>query len=443
LHTICVILLTVNMNILFISKNGMAADLARKLHNEGHHVKLYIDDKKLKPIFDYIVPKITNWKKELAWVRKGLIIFDDCGFGKVQDDLRMKGFNVFGGNALADEIEYDREFSTKVFQKYGIKTFPAKTFKNVLEAAEHAIENPGQWVIKREGDNSKFVSYVGEDDDGKDVIALLKNYSVIKNINKQPISLQQRAHGIEIGVARYFNGKKWVGPIEMNVEHPHLFSGGIGQFTTEMGTVAWYTEKENALYKKTLAKLEPMLRESGYKGDFAVNCIVDKKNAYALEMTPRLGSPISHLHQELHDSPWGDFLMAIAKGEDYKLKYKKGYGVVITLAVPPFPFQKIFTTGICHGLTLNLGKCTSKDIEHIHFDEVSKRISGDKEHYYISGHDGFVGYVTSVDKTVKKSCLNALKITQKIHVPKLFYRIDIGHKFEDVDLPNLKKWGWL
>ncbi len=71
------------MNILYISKNGMAADLARKLVAEGCNVKLYIEDKKLKQIFDFIVPKVTNWKKELAWLKKGLIIFDVCGFGKV------------------------------------------------------------------------------------------------------------------------------------------------------------------------------------------------------------------------------------------------------------------------------------------------------------------------------------------------------------------------
>lgn len=431
------------MNILYISKNGMAADLAKKLVAEGCSVKLYIEDKKLKQIFDFIVPKVTNWKKELAWVKKGLIIFDDCGFGKVQDDLRKKGFNVFGGNALADKIEYDREFTTKIFQKYGIKTFEAKTFQNVLEAAEYAIEHPAQWVIKREGDNSKFVSYVGEDLDGKDVISLLKNYSVIKKINRQPISLQQRAHGIEIGVARYFNGNNWVGPIEMNVEHPHLFSGSIGQFTTEMGTVAWYTEHENNIYKKTLKKIEPMLRESGYKGDIAINCIVNKNDIYALEMTPRLGSPITHLQQELHESPWSEFLMAVAKGQDYKLKYKKGYGVVVTLAVPPFPFQKIFTTGICHGLTLNLNKCSNKDLEHIHFDEISKRTNGENDSYYISGYDGFVGYVTYSDKTIRKASERALNTAKKVHVPKLFYRVDIGHNFEDRDLPNLKKWGWL
>lgn len=431
------------MNILFISKKGMAVDLSRKLLAEGHSVKLYIDDKKLKSIFDYIVPKVTDWKKELAWVKKGLIVFDDCGFGKIQESLRKKGYNVFGGNMLADKIEYDREFTNAIFNRFNIQTFETKTFRNILEAAEYAMEHPTQWVIKREGDNSKFVSYVGEDLDGKDAITLLKNYSVIKGINKQPVSLQKRAQGIEIGVARYFNGNNWVGPIEMNVEHPHLFSGDVGQFTDEMGTVAWYTETENRLYKETLEKIEPVLRESNYKGDIAINCIVNKHNLYALEMTPRLGSPITHLQQELHESSWADFLMAVAQGKDHKLKYKKGYGVVITLAVPPFPFQKVFTAGICHGLTLNLKKCTAKDLEHIHFDEISKRTNGIEDQYYISGHDGFVGYVTATDKMISRASEKALAIARKIHVPKIFYRNDIGLKFEKEDLPNLKKWGWI
>jgi phosphoribosylamine---glycine ligase len=430
------------MNILFISKSAIGIDLVRKLQNEGHNVKLYIEDKRVKECFSFMVKKITNWKKELVWVKDGLIIFDDCGYGKIQDDLRKKGFNVFGGNAVADKIEYNREYTTSIFEKYKINTFKTKTFKNILDAAEFAIKHRGQWVIKREGNNTKFVSHVGEDHDGRDVIMLLKNYSVMKNLNKQSVSLQKRIQGIEIGVGRYFNGNNWVGPIEMNVEHPHLFSGAVGPFTSEMGTVAWYTEKENKLYKETLAKLETFLREINYKGDIGINCIVNKNKVYALELTPRIGTPIIHLQSEIHTSPWGEFLLAIAKGENYKLKYKKGYGVVMTLAVPPFPFGNLFQTNVCYGLSINIKKTTKEERKHIHFEEVSRR-PDKEEFYYVSGHDGYVCYTTAVGKTISIAHKKSLSIAQKIHVPKIFFRNDIGLDFEKESLPKLKKWGWV
>jgi phosphoribosylamine---glycine ligase len=430
------------MNILFISKDGNAVDLARKLKEEGHDVKLFIEKKRAKKIFGFIVEKIEDWKSELHWVGKdGLIFFDDSVYGKIQDKLRKKGFNVFGGCEIADKIEYDREFTYRILKKYGVKTSKIKTFNNMIEAAEYASEKPKAWVIKREGDNSKFVSYVGHDKDGKDVIELLKNYSILKGVNKEPVSLQERIDGIEIGVGRFFNGTNWVGPIEINIEHPHLFSGNVGQFTSEMGTLAWYTDKENRLYKETLKKLEPFLKEIKYKGDFAINCIVNNKNAFALELTPRIGTPIIHLQKEIHKSSWGEFLLAIAKGENFDLEWKKGFGIVITIAVPPFPFQKYFPTEVCHGLTLDLNNCSKEDLNHIHLEEVSKRPNNND--YYISGYDGYICYTTSLATTIHESNNRALAIAKKIHAPKIFFRNDIGLKFEKEDLPKLKKWGWL
>jgi phosphoribosylamine---glycine ligase len=430
------------MNILFISKSAAGIDLVRTLQNEGHNVKLFIEDKRVKSCFDFMVKKIDNWKKELVWSKDGLIIFDDAGYGKIQDDLRKKGFNVFGGGELADKVEFDREYTDTLFQKSGIKTFKTKSFKTVIEAAEYAIKHRDLWVIKRDKDNSKFISYVSQDSKGRDSIELLKNYSIIKGLNNQPVSLQRKIEGIEIGVGRFFNGENWIGPIEMNVEHPHLFAEDVGQFTSEMGTVAWYTDKENRLYKETLKKLETFLKGIKFKGDVAINCIVNAKDAYALELTPRIGSPIIHLQQEIHESPWGEFLLAIAKGENYDLKWKKGYGVVMTLAVPPFPFGKFFPTDVCHGLSVDLNGSTKEDLKHLHFEEVSKR--PDKhEHYYISGHDGYVGYTTGLSKTISGAQKKALVLAKKIHVPKMFYRNDIGLKFEKEHLPKLKKWGWI
>ena len=59
-----------------------------------------------------------------------------------------------------------------------------------------------------------------------------------------------------------------------------------------------------------------------------------------MEATARLGSPIVHLHSEIHKSPWGEFLYAIAKGENYNLKWEKGFGLVVLVAIPPFPYTE-------------------------------------------------------------------------------------------------------
>ena len=56
------------------------------------------------------------------------------------------------------------------------------------------------------------------------------------------IVIQKKVEGVEIAVARFFNGSDWVGPIEINVEHKDLFNGNLGPKTGEMGTLLWYID---------------------------------------------------------------------------------------------------------------------------------------------------------------------------------------------------------
>ena len=93
-----------NVRILFISYELVAANLAYLLIKEGCEVKLYIEDRHLRSSFHNLVEQTFNWKKELHWVGKdGLIIFDDIGYGEIQEKLREQGYSVFGMILLAGE----------------------------------------------------------------------------------------------------------------------------------------------------------------------------------------------------------------------------------------------------------------------------------------------------------------------------------------------------
>lgn len=433
------------MKILFVSNDLIGGNIARILTNEGHNVKLYIKDKKRKDNLHNIVPKTDNWKKELDWVGKdGLIVFDDVGYGKDQNRLRKLGYSVFGGSELADKFELDRDYGQKIFNKYKVKTQPLIDFNTVKDAYEYICQNPGAWVIKQNNHHySKILNFVGSMNDGRDVMSILKSNIDNPSLKNERLSLQKRIRGIEIGVGRYFNGKDWVGPIEINLEHVHLFPNGIGPLTSEMGTLAWYTEdEENYMFKNVLAKIKPYLEEIDFRGDIEINCIANKSGVYALEPTARVGSPIIHLHAELHLSPWGEFMKAIADGEKYKLKYKKGYGIVTLIAVPPFPFGIEQKKGLLKGTDIFMDKISKKEFESIHFEEISKR-DGDNSEYYISDNRGYVCYVTSEHKDVKRAREKTKNLIKKICIPKMFYRHDIGEKFETTDYTKLKEWGYI
>jgi phosphoribosylamine---glycine ligase len=431
------------MRILFISYDLIAPYLAYLMKRDGHEVKLFIEEKDRKMNFEFIVDKTNNWKNELDWVGKnGLIIFDNVGYGKIQDLLRKKGYSVFGSSNLGDKLESHREYCQNLFEKYGMKATIMKDFENMDDAVVYIKDDPRAWVIKQNGSSPKNMNYVGLFNDGKDTISVLKNYLQNRHINKERITLQEKIEGVEIGVGRYFNGKEWVGPIEINLEHKKFFPGNIGPTTSEMGTLAWYDDNENnKLFQETLAKIKPHLQEINFKGDIEINCIVNETGAYPLEATSRLGSPIIHLHTEIHSSPWANFLHSIAQGLNYDLKWKKGFGIVLLLAVPPFPYSKISKENIFYGLNVYFDNLTKEEMTHVHFEGLAKR--HDSEQYFISDNRGYVLYVTGMGKTAEEAREKVYNIAKKIVIPKVMYRNDIALKFIEEDQQKLVEWGYL
>jgi phosphoribosylamine--glycine ligase len=433
------------MKILFISTDCIALGLAHKLKKEGNEVKLFIKEKVSQRNLDNIVEKVTNWRKELKWVGKdGLIVFDDVGWGKTQDKLRKKGYKVIGGCTMADKLEREREYGQQIFKDCGLTTVPLKDFDDIEEAIIYIKKNPARWVVKHNGHDSKFLTYVGKLNDGSDVISVLKNYLQNKYLNRQTISLHEHVDGIEIGIGRYFNGIDWVGPIEMNVEHTRFFPGDVGPVTSEMGTVAWYDSNENnKLFQEVLLKLKPFLINIDFRGDFEVNCMINEKGIFPLEATSRFGTPIIHLQTEIHDSPWSEFLYAVANGEKYDLKYKKGFGVVNLLATPPFPYGRNSHKDTLFGVNVYLCELSEEEKKHVHFEEIAMRVGKHEGELYISNTDGYIMYTTAVAPTIKEAREKSLSIATKIVIPKVFFRNDIGLKFETEDIKKLKYWGYL
>lgn len=431
------------MRVLFISNDLIAGHLAYLLKKDGNEVKLYIEEEDRKNNFHGLVEKTSDWKSELAWVGKdGLIVFDDVGYGLVQDSLRKEGYTIFGGCAAGDKLEQDRAFGQEIFAKYGMNVSPIKNFADIDEAIDFVRKNPSSWVIKQNGTSSKSINYVGVFEDGRDLLDILRTYKLNNSHHSQILSLQKKINGVEIAITRYFNGTDWIGPMLVNIEHKKFFPGDIGPTTSEMGTIGWYDSNErNKLFRQTLSKLKPYLQEINYRGIFDINCIVNEKGAFPLEATGRFGSPIVHLQTELNNSRWSELLFAIAKGEKYELKYKNGFGIVVVIAIPPFPYAKKIDDHSQIGTHLHfLDSMTQEEQSHLHFEEVSW--NEQDNYHYISDSRGYVLYVTGHGKTVEEARKNTYDIVKKIYIPKMIYRNDIGQSFIDDSERKLKEWGY-
>ena len=430
------------MRVLFVSGELIGADLAYRLKREGCDVRLYIEDASRKDCLSGMVRKTEDWRKELNWVGKdGLIVFDDVGYGKIQDELRAMGYRVVGGSKGGDRLEEDRQFAQELFQAQGVETLKTISFNNTRRAIVFVKRNPGRWVIKQNGHNC-ILNYVGCLEDGRDVISVLENYD---GAAIPSVTLQERFDGIEIGVGRYFNGYDWIGPVEINVEHKRLCNDNVGPMTGEMGTLMWYDPDEsNVLFQKTLEKIKPYLKEVNFRGDVAVNCLVDKDKVFPIEVTARFGCPSTQMQIALHQSTWKDFLRAVASGEEYHLRYRRGYGIVVSLSIPPFPCKVHAYTHYMKNVEIFFKQPLSdKEMNRVHFEEVAMKRTNGKSRYFIAGSNGYILYITGLGNTVQKAREQAYSLVEKIVIPKVFYRTDIGLKFIENDLELLRKWGYV
>ena len=73
-------------NILFISFEACAGDLAYRLKQEGYSIKWYVQSKADRVLYDGFLEKVDEWEPHKDWA--DLVIIDDIGFGALADRLR-------------------------------------------------------------------------------------------------------------------------------------------------------------------------------------------------------------------------------------------------------------------------------------------------------------------------------------------------------------------
>src|SRR6185295_7425158 len=217
-------------------------------------------------------------------------------------------------------------------------------FATFEEALKFVRKTPDRYVVKPSGkaQNDKVLSFVGREEDGKDVVAILERYKKGWATKVRSLQIQKFLSGVEVAVGGYFNGQDFIMPVCINFEHKRLFAGEIGPSTGEMGTAMFWTGP-NKLYRETLEKMKTRLAEANYVGYFDINCIATARGVYPLEITPRFGYPTVSIQMEGVQNPWNEFLYALATKKPYTIKTQRGFQVGVVIALPPWPFADLDT----------------------------------------------------------------------------------------------------
>jgi len=428
----------VPLKFLFVSLESLSGDLAWTIKKEGHEVKAYIKDKRDHDVYNGFIDKIEKWEDWIDW--SDVIIFDDVEFGEIAERLRQKGKLVIGGSPYTDKLEIDREFGQAELKRHGVNILPSWNFSGYDDAIAFIRQNPDRYVFKPSGNTpsgGKGLLFIGQEEDGKDLLELLEQN---KNVwqKKAPVFILQRyVSGVEVAVGAYFNGKDFIYPINVNFEHKRVFPGDIGPFAGEMGTLSFWSES-NALFRATVGKMLPALQESGYIGYIDVNCIVNGRGIYPLEFTSRFGYPTVYMHLEGILTSAAEWLWRLARGQQFELKTKKGFQIVVRINVPTF-FTKSKdreTVEMYHDLPILFKKPSNLDGIHIEDVKIEDGV------WRIAGDSGVLMSVTGSGTTVEEAKRQAYLRVQNIMIQNMFYRTDIGAKWNE-DSDKLHTWGYL
>src|ERR1700685_468506 len=405
-------------NFLFVSLTGLISDIAWQISKEGHEVRYFIADKKERDIADGFVAKSKDWEKDKDWA--DIFVFDDTlGQGPKAQALRAQGKKVIGGTTYGDRLEDDRSFGQEELKKAGVNIIPYTEFESFDDAVEHVTQNPGRYVIKPSGEaqNVKRRLFVGEEDDGQDVIRMLEAYKKALSDEIKVFQLQRRVTGVEVAVGAFFNGKNFIFPININFEHKKLFPGDIGPPTGEMGTSMFWSGP-NQLFNQTLLKMEPKLAEEGYIGYIDLNCIVNNNGIYPLEFTSRFGYPTIFIQQEGMLTPISDFFWELANGCDPKWRTRSRFQMRVRIVVPPFPFDDEPTFESLSKDNAIVFKRGTPD--QVHIEDV-KQVNGQ---WLIAGTSGVVLTVVGTGQTMKQAQAQVYTRIKNILIPNMYYRTD-------------------
>jgi phosphoribosylamine--glycine ligase len=422
---------------LFVSYTGLIADIAWQVVKEGHEARLYIDDPTEREIGDGFVPKSEDWKKDSEWA--DVVVFDDVlGMGEMAEGLRNKGKLVVGGSPYSDRLEDDRGFGQQELKAAGVAIIPQQDFTSFDEAIAYVTANPNRYVIKPSGEaqNNKRLLFVGEEEDGKDVVQVLGDYKRTLSDTIKAFQLQRRVVGIEVAVGAFFNGREFILPICVNFEHKKLFPGDIGPPTGEMGTSMFWSEP-NKIFSATLKKMEAKLAAERYTGYIDVNCIVNGNGIYPLEFTARFGYPAVSIQQEGLLTPMGELLHGMAGGTLSRVRARSGFQIGVRVVVPPFPYRDMETFESTSKDAVILFKTPSRDGYHV--EEVKK--VGDE--WLVTGTSGVVLIVCGAGPTMKQAQRQAYNRVKNVMIPHMYYREDIGDRWFEEDSDRLHSWGYL
>ena len=416
------------MRFLGVTETCDLGSLYMRLIADGHEVRVFVEEPLAEGTLAGLVPRTSDWRAELGWIREaggeGIILFEAVseGYGALQDDLRRDGYQVIGGSAYGDRLENDRSFAQRLLGELGLPVAAVHAFSDAASGDAFLAANPGRYVLKFSGpDFASHDNVIGRLPDGRDVRAALAGRFRARGGADADYILMEFLEGIEMGVGAYFDGKRFLTPACLDWEHKRFFTGDMGELTGEMGTIATF-DRSGLFFDRTLAKMEPLLREHGHVGYVNLNTIVNESGIWPLEFTCRFGYPGFSILEPLQLTRWADLFAMMAGRKPPVFEARPGFSAGIVLTTPPLPYSRKQIDEPVGLPVLFPEDFDSEDRDNLHYGEVGLTDG----QLVTAGLYGWTMVVTGTGPTIEAARQAAYYRAGRIHVPNMRYRLDIG-----------------
>ena len=167
--------------------------------------------------------------------------------------------------------------------------------------------------------------------------------------------------------------------------------------------------------------------------------IANADGLWPLEFTSRFGYPGYCICGALQQESWDSIFKRMLKKTSLYIATHSGFAVGVVLTVPPFPYPYGYEQ-LSKGLpVLVQPSFTPNNLANLHLNEVAKQ----DNHILTSGVTGNIATAVGVGATIESARKQAYDLAEKVILPNIRYRQDVGVNLLAGELQQLIDWGYV
>ncbi|MFD2216798.1 MULTISPECIES: phosphoribosylamine--glycine ligase [Metabacillus] len=338
----------------------------------------------------------------------------------IVNDFEREGLKIFGPRKEAALIEGSKNFAKELMIKYRIPTAEYQTFTNVDEAKSYVEQKGAPIVIKADGLAAGKGVTVAETLD----VALDSVTDMLENAKfgdaSSSVVIEEFLAGEEFSLMAFVKGEN-VYPMVIAQDHKRAYDNDEGPNTGGMGAYSPVPqisdEVVNTAVETILKPAAKALVSEGrsFTGILYAGLILTNDGPKVIEFNARFGDPETQVVLPRLKSDLVSSLLSILNEEPVELEWSEEAVLGVVLASKGYPND--YEKG------LPIGQLSEKHEKAVIFHAGTKKVD---DQFVNNG--GRVLVVSGYGETISDAQEQAYALVEKISVPALFYRKDIGNK---------------